>query len=117
MSIINKYDTKSKYYIDKNSLISNFTENLDEKIERVTNFKYNKSNIYKIVHPFKAIKNNYEYTKLTNLKNDFQKVYDSNIMLYVSEESGILSDDLEYASRVVKPKYVEKYVKYLKSKK
>lgn len=117
MMNIEKYDLIGKQNIDKNKYISSFTENLDEKIERITNFKYNKSKIYKIMHPVKTIKNNLEYNKLTVIKNEIQEVYDSNIMLFVDEETGNLEEDLEYASRVVKPKYMENFVKRLKLKK
>lgn len=117
MLTVNKYDSLSKYNIDRNELIRDFTENLDEKMERIKNFKYNKSTIYKITHPIKMIRNNIEYNRLTDVKKKFKDAYNSSIMLFVEEETGNLEDDLEYASRVVKPKFMENYVKQLYLKK
>jgi len=117
MSIIKKYDTLSKENIYKSKVVSDFTENLDEKMELVNNFKYNTNLVYKLMHPFKLVKNIIDNSRLNSIKNEFNEIYDSSIMLYVNEETGNLHDDLEYASRVLKPKFIENYIKNIKLKK
>lgn len=111
---IDKYDEIGKKNIAKNKYVTGFVGDIDEKIEQINNLKFTKGLFYKITHPLKMIRNRYEYNRLVNVKSELKNIYDSNILLYIEEETGDLKDDLEYASRVVKPKYMENFVKHLK---
>ena len=115
--IIVNFNEKSKELIDELESVKQFKKEFAQRQDVVDNFKANNDSLYKLMHPIKLIKNCCESRRLNTIKKDYDFIYDSNVLLYVMEETGDLQQDLENATYKVKPNHMDRYVKSIKLKK
>lgn len=117
MDAIEQFNLESKEIIDKDKDIAEFSRKLNEKLEEVSNLKYNSSLFYKLIHPVKIYKNNREFLRVSYINQEYNDIYNSSIINYITEESGEIVNDLENAARVNKPNYIKRYIKSISLKK
>ena len=113
MDIIDHYTEISKKEVMNVKEVKDFSEKLESELLYVTNLKYGRSMIQKIIHPIVTVKNNRNYKRLNILKEKFDSFVNSDVLQYVDEETGELATDLDYAARHTKPTMAKEFVKSL----
>jgi len=111
MEIIEKYNELSKEKLQSDEEISNYNENLNRNIDELTNLRINQKITTVIFHPIRVIRNNKELKRLTNIRNDFKELYDTNLVRFMEEESGNIEQDLKNAMNTTKPKMLKRFIK------
>lgn len=113
MDIIDYYTEVSKKEVMDVKEVKDFSEKLNSELSYVTNLKYGRSIIQKIMHPIVTVKSNRSYKKLNNIKDKFDSFINSDVLQYVDEETGELATDLDYAARHSKPAVAREFVKLI----
>lgn len=116
MDIVSYYTDLSKKELFKVKEINEFSLELNSEMERVSNLKFNRSIVKKLMHPITTIRANNDYKRLKKIQDEFNYYVDSSVLLYDNSEFGELENDLRSAAVYYKPKFVKEYVKKIKLK-
>ncbi len=116
MDLVKYYTELSKKEALDNENIREFNDEVNCELSLIENIRVNTNMLYKLLHPYSVVKSNIRYKNLTKIKNKFESILESNVLLYSNEETGDLEKDLDSAAKIYKPKYIEDYVESVRSK-
>jgi len=111
MKLVREYEELSKIVIAEDKEIQGYAKELNERLSSLNNFKLNKTILTILIHPIKTMKNSSDLKRLTCIKSKFDEMLEANIVTYIDEETGVLEEDLEYASTSTKPKMLKLFIK------
>ena len=114
---IASYDALCINIIDNMDSVKEFKKDFNEKYEEIYRFKASNSNLKKLLHPVKLIRNHLDSKRLMIIYDNFYDIYNSSVIKYINEETGELEKDLEKPTLELKPNHIDSYVKSIKLKK
>lgn len=117
MDLVKYYTEMSRKEALDNESIREFNDEVNCELSIIENMRLNTDILHKLLHPYRLIKNNIRYKKLIKIRNKFEDILDSNVLMYASEETGDLESDLNSAAMVYKPKYIKDFVESVRVKK
>ena len=110
MDIMGRYNEVSKAEALKIKEVKEYKDSIDNGLQEVTNFRMNTKAGYKLLHPFKTIKNGIKYVRLVRSKKEFDKIMDTPVMAFERESTGDVQQDLNNSTYKFKPEYIKNYV-------
>ena len=108
---IDYYDRLSRVKALEDKEIKSFKEELDSKITKVSNLKFNTSIVKKIIHPFRTVKNSIHYKELSKVKKGFDERLNKCVLELDNADNADLDEDLQYVVDYIKPNMIKKYIK------
>ena len=110
MDIMGRYNEVSKAEALKIEEVKEYKDSIDNGLQEVTNFRMNNKIGYKLLHPFKTIRNSYRYVRLIKSKKEFDKIMDTPVMAFEKESTGDVQQDLNNSTYKFKPEFIKNYV-------
>lgn len=110
--IIRLYDEESKEKLNQDSMVKYFKEDLEIHRICLMNLRINYSTAFRrLLHPIKTIRIKRQLKRVLETESKLNELLDSSLVMHFDEESGVLEEDLENASRYYKPKHVKKFIR------
>ncbi len=110
--IIRLYDEESKEKLNQDSMVKCFKEDLEIHRICLMNLRINYSTAFRrLLHPIKTIRIKRQLKRVLETESKLNELLDSSLVMHFDEESGVLEEDLENASRYYKPKHVKKFIR------
>ena len=110
MTLVEEYTLKSENMLRNDEEIVNYENELKNRTIHLNHLIATSSILELLIHPVKLIRTNQAIKKTQKIQDEYLKIRNSGLVENITEETGELGDDLEYAVRISKPTRIKWFI-------